>query len=378
MSTEYPGVVYRITQRIGRPGKERVYYARYKVDGKLIETKLGRQFADDLTPAKAARLRGDLIEGRVETRKEKRIREAAEKDAAEGTWTVDRLATSYFENRREGKAKDVDRSRYNKFLKAAFGAKEPSEIIKLDTDRLRIKLLKKLKPQTVKHVLNLLIWIVNYGHKSGLSPALSFKVQKPPVNNLVTEDLTVDELQRLIKAINAESDVQIANFMRMALYTGMRRGELFKLKWKHVDFERGFISIVDPKGGPSQNIPLNDAARAILKDHPRTEGSSYVFPGRGGKRRVTVQAAANRVKKAAELPKNFRPLHGLRHAYASMLASSGEVDLYTLQKLLTHKSPLMTQRYAHLRDEALKRASAKAVAVINDALTKADENQKAK
>jgi integrase len=40
-----------------------------------------------------------------------------------------------------------------------------------------------------------------------------------------------------------------------------------------------------------------------------------------------------------------------------MLASSGQVDLYTLQKLLTHKSPAMTQRYAHLRDEALRRAS---------------------
>jgi integrase len=40
-----------------------------------------------------------------------------------------------------------------------------------------------------------------------------------------------------------------------------------------------------------------------------------------------------------------------------MLASSGKVDMYTLQKLLTHKSPQMTQRYAHLRDEALKRAS---------------------
>jgi integrase len=34
----------------------------------------------------------------------------------------------------------------------------------------------------------------------------------------------------------------------MALYTGMRRGELFKLKWDHVDFDRGFINIVDPKG----------------------------------------------------------------------------------------------------------------------------------
>lgn len=55
-------------------------------------------------------------------------------------------------------------------------------------------------------------------------------------------------------------------------------------------------------------------------------------------------------------PEGHRPLHGLRHVYASMLTSSGKVDPFTLQKLLAHNSPLMTQRYAHLRDEALKRA----------------------
>lgn len=66
------------------------------------------------------------------------------------------------------------------------------------------------------------------------------------------------------------------------------------------------------------------------------------------------------------MPDDFRPLHGLRHVYASMLASSGQVDMYTLQKLLTHKSPLMTQRYAHLRDESLKRASNLAGSIITD------------
>jgi integrase len=49
-----------------------------------------------------------------------------------------------------------------------------------------------------------------------------------------------------------------------------------------------------------------------------------------------------------------------------MLASSGQVDLYTLQKLLTHKSPVMTQRYAHLRDETLIRASALAGELVNE------------
>ena len=76
----------------------------------------------------------------------------------------------------------------------------------------------------------------------------------------------------------------------------------------------------------------------------------------------------NRIKEAAELPKDFRALHGLRHFYASMLASSGQVDFYTLQKLLTHKSAAMTQRYAHLRDEALRRASDLAGDLISQAM----------
>ncbi len=101
---------------------------------------------------------------------------------------------------------------------------------------------------------------------------------------------------------------------------------------------------------------MNDSARQVLENHPRTE-SPYVFPGRNGKQRVDCKKPINRIKQRAGLPKDFRPLHGLRHTYASMLASSGQVDMYTLQKLLTHKSPLMTQRYAHLRDETLKRAS---------------------
>ena len=76
----------------------------------------------------------------------------------------------------------------------------------------------------------------------------------------------------------------------------------------------------------------------------------------GGKElRYAVLLIALGVK--ANLPEDFRPFHGLRHTYASWLASSGNVDLYSLQKLLTHGSSKMTERYAHLADEALKRSA---------------------
>ena len=178
----------------------------------------------------------------------------------------------------------------------------------------------------------------------------------PKVDNAKTEDLNPEQLSRLLEAIDAEPSLQLANLMRLALFTGMRRGELFKLQWEDVDFERGFIHIRDPKGGLSQKIPLNDPVRELLTHHSRTD-SPFVFPGRGGGQRTDVRKQVDRIKRRAGLPDDFRPLHGLRHVYASMLASSGKVDMYTLQKLLTHKSPAMTQRYAHLRDEALKRAS---------------------
>jgi integrase len=104
--------------------------------------------------------------------------------------------------------------------------------------------------------------------------------------------------------------------------------------------------------------------------------SEYVFPGLEGKQRQDAKKAMNRIKEQAGLPKSFRPLHGLRHVYASMLASSGQVDLYTLQKLLTHKSPMMTQRYAHLRDEALKSASYLMGKLISEQINRTGENKK--
>ena len=354
--TDYPGVFYREAERIGGKGLERVYYIVFKQDGKVFEEKAGRQFKDNMTPARAARIRGERIEGRRQSRKE--IREAA----AEIKWTVDRLWNKYNAGWR------TDRGRYENHLKSALGGKEPQQISQIDVHRLRVNLSKTLKPQTVKHVLILLQRIINYGVKNGLAAGLGFKIEMPRVNNLRTEDLNPEQLANLIEAINTEHDYQAANFMRMALFTGMRRGELFKLQWDDIDFDRGFIHIRhNPKGGKDQTIPLNDAARKILENHPQFD-SPFVFPTRGGKQRTSPPNRINAIRKKAGLPPDFRPLHGLRHTYASMLASSGEVDLYVLQRLLTHKSSAMTQRYAHLRDDALRRASNLAGDLIGQAM----------
>ena len=66
--TTYPGVFYYISKRIGGTGTEKVFYYRFKKDGKYFEEKAGRQYKDDMTAAKAAIIRGERIEGKRESR----------------------------------------------------------------------------------------------------------------------------------------------------------------------------------------------------------------------------------------------------------------------------------------------------------------------
>jgi len=367
--TEYKGVYFREAERIGGKGIEKVFYIVFKKNGKVFEEKVGRQYADNVTAAKAGRVRAERIEGRCKSRKEVREQVKAAKLAEAGKWTLQKLWEEYEANKADSKAINTDKGRFEKYISPSFGNKEPQDIIRLDIDRLRVGLLKTKKPQTVKHVLGLLKRIVSFGVSRQLCQPLNFIVETVRVDNQKTEDLTSEQLKKLLEAIDNTTDIEAANIMRLALYTGMRRGEMFKLKWNDIDFQRGFISIKNPKGGVSQKIPLNEQARAVLENHPRT--SEYVFIRPDGEPFTDIRRRINPIKEAAGLPADFRPLHGVRHTYASMLASSGKVDLYTLQKLLTHKSPVMTQRYAHLRDEALKNASTLAGQII-DAATKSN------
>jgi integrase len=368
--TKYAGVYYIEAQAAGARKAERIYYITYRRDGRQIHEKAGRQFRDDMTPARAAGLRAQKMEGALPSNKERRLAEEAARKAAGDRWTIAKLWEAYKKSRPELKGLSTDQNRFDNHIEPDFGDQQPSELVPLDIDRVRLRLLKTRAPATVKNVLELLRRIINFGTKKRLCEGLDFTIEMPRVNNLKTEDLTAAQLAALLEAIDADTHEHAGDMMRLALYTGMRRGEMFRLRWQDVDFERGFIHLRDTKGGLDQQIPLNDAARELLLKRPRKR-SAYVFPGRGGKRRRDINKAVNAIKLAAGLPAEFRPLHGLRHVYATILASSGRVDLYTLQKLLTHKSPRMTQRYAHLRDEALKKAGDVAAEMIDSALERA-------
>lgn len=368
-STKYPGVFYRFQLKLNGFDEERMYYIIYRKGGrgsKLIEEPVGRE-SEGMTASKANKIRAIRASGMEPSNTEKRKAEEAERNA--NRWTVNRIWESYQTAHPEHRGRSEDLARYRLHLSQRFGEKTPEEITTADVNQMKTNLLRAgRKPATVQRIIVLLRAVLNYGVENNLCAPLNpqklvFKTIR--VDNQKTEVLTDEQLARYLKALDEEKDQDAAGLIRLALVTGMRKGALLALRWDDCDMERGIITLrgESAKKGKTEYIPMNDAARKVLEGLTRTE-SPFVFPGKDGKQRNDYRRISRRVKQKAGLPADFRPLHGLRHNFASRLASSGQVDLYTLQKLLTHQSSAMTQRYAHLRDETLRRASCVANTIL--------------
>ena len=358
----YAGVFYVEAPRATRKGMEKVYFIRYRKNGKLIEEKVGGQYKDNMTPAKASSIRGLRIEGSIPTNQERRDNIKQAKLTEQNSYSLTRIFSLFIEAKSENRSLGDDKTRFRLYVAPVIGKKTVAELATNDIEKIKKKMLKEGKSaQTIKHVLTLVKRLVNFAAKMGYVESIpaTLHFDMPVVDNKVTENLTSEQMTTLLQVLDEEEDKIFASLIRLALFTGMRRGALLNLQWTDLDFERNIITLRRDvaKKKKTEYIPMNEKAKEILLAVPRTT-SPYVFPGRNdNKPRANITDILKRVKEKAGLPENFRPLHGLRHSFASWLANSGQVSMYELQKLLTHSSPLMTQRYAHLHDEALKRAS---------------------
>lgn len=260
------------------------------------------------------------------------------------------------------KSWNSDLGYYRLHLEPRFGKKALDAISPIDIERMKTELRKGVNKRgkpfaaaTIKHQLVIIRRLYNLARKwnlyDGKNPIES--VSMPKVDNQKTEFLTNEELTRLLDTLETWPFKDTAAFIKFALFTGLRRGELFKLQWDDVDFERGIITLRDPKSGKTENIPVSMKALDVLKALEVT--SPFIFPGKNGKQRVDFNGPWQRIRKAANLPAGFR-FHGLRHHFASTLVSAG-VDLFVVQKLLTHKDAKTTARYAHLAPGAIRDAA---------------------
>ncbi|MCJ7601803.1 MAG: site-specific integrase [Desulfobulbaceae bacterium] len=370
------------TRRVN--GKPDVCYdITFKVNGQKKWEKVGWK-SEGYSPAMAVELRANRVKS---TRHGEEVKTASEIKAhrLKHNKPLEAIKHAYFDSE-HGKAikgRKIDLNRYELHL-TFLSKKRTPELTALDIERIK-RNMKGKAPATIKHSLRLLSRLVNYGVKHHLCPPLQFTIEVPKVNNQVTEYLTDEEARRYLAVLDSWPRQDIARMVRIAWLTGMRRGEIFKLRSEHLDFTMNLITLVDPKGGRDETIPLTAPVREILKvqldylkkrdEHrerrylntskpaPEWEDSGYVFPGIGGQQRKYC-SAINKIKQQAKLPKSFRPFHGLRHHMAVTLASSGEYTLDMIGELLTHKDSAVTRRYAKFLPEAMQKSADRAADLL--------------
>ena len=154
--------------------------------------------------------------------------------------------------------------------------------------------------------------------------------------------LTEDEEPRLLETAESNLNLMIV----VGLNAGLRRGEVFMLRWKNVDFDKREIRIPESKSGRERHIPINSALFSLLNAHKAQNGQSeYVFTNpKTGKPYTDIKRAFRTACERAGI-EDLR-FHDLRHTFASRLVRRG-VDLVIIKELMGHASIVTTQRYLH-------------------------------
>lgn len=239
-----------------------------------------------------------------------------------------------------------------------FAGKTLQEIKKSDVEEFKrhqseakTKYDRTRSPATVNRELSVLSAILTLAVDDELLPSNPCRRVKPlRTDNERSRYLSKDEEKRLFAALAGERLLQ--DIVTLATHTGLRRGELFNLRWFDVDLTRGVIHVRNTKTARDRVVPMNAAARSMLERLPKTSG--YVFPSpKTGERLVDIKKKFNEACETAKI-ENFR-FHDLRHTAATRMADAG-VNVIVIAEILGHSDIRMTKRYSHAMAEAKREA----------------------
>jgi integrase len=312
----------------------------------------------------------------------------------------------------------TDRSRWNLHIATAPFAQDPISSIDPKTVRDWVRLLmcrkamdvtkskdgitkKKanrcLSRETVKHCRNLLSVCLDEAVMDGLipfNPAKAVKVPKQPRTDDTWTFLTLEEIEAVTTSQKIPEDKRL--LFQFAIYSGLRAGEIFGLRWQDVylEAEQPYIVVRRSFDGPTKSgkvrhMPLLvSAAQALKRWREISDSTGLVWPAKGGGcHRNGYDAGWSDVqttedgkvkhgwKRKAGITRKVR-FHDLRHTCASHLISRSWGRAWRLEEVrdyLGHSNISVTQRYAHLSPRALSRAVSEtlspAVVPPSDAIT---------
>jgi len=302
--------------------------------------------------ARASQYRGDIELNEADPLEDRLRRKG--KCAA----TVGKLCEDYLERhaRVHKKSWRKDASRIQRHILPNWKSRPLASITRDDVSRLHQKIGEKA-PYEANRVLEQLRKMFNLAADWGdiddnaPNPARRVKKFKEKQRDRWVKPT---ELPRLAKSIDEEDNVYVRAALWLYLLTGVRKSELLRARWEHVDFEQKELRIPETKSGEAHNVPLSSEAVAILREVPQLSGNPFMLPGRmEGRHLVNIDKNWRRVRDAAGVP-DVR-LHDLRRTVGSMLAQSG-TSLLIIQKALGHSTPAATQVYARLSQDPVREA----------------------
>ena len=315
--------------------KSGVYWLDYRFNGRRLRKKIGPN--KKLAETVMRKIRVQIVEGRyLDINDEKKVK-------------FNDFAEVYAENYGKKKRSWVSTDKmYLNRLKDFFGKKYLHEITpflvhKYRTKRREEKTRRKSKT-SVAYVnrelacLKCMFRLAIDWEYAKENPVKKIKFEKE--NNSRTRFLEKEELKKLLDCCHP----LLKAIVLVAVNTGMRKEEIRTLKWRDVDFQRGFVTLYRTKNGEIRNVPLNRTAKEMLMAIPKHVNSPFIFCNSDGNL-YNFRASFITALKNAGI-KDFR-FHDLRHTAASYLAMAG-IDLNTIRDILGHKSLGMVLRYAHL------------------------------
>ena len=202
-----------------------------------------------------------------------------------------------------------------------------------------------------------------YGYRAaGSNPCKGIKRYRREGRERFLSAAEMRSLAAVLDRFEADRPQQVA-IIRLLLLTGCRASEVRTLKWRYR--REGKLFLPDSKTGP-RKVFLNTPARAVIERQPRTD-SPFVFPSpRDPERACSPNLPLWYLMRRQAGIEDVR-LHDLRHTFASHAVLRG-IPLPVVSRMLGHKRPSMTLRYAHVGDREIEAAAERIGAAIARAI----------
>lgn len=407
-SKKYPGVRYRV-HPTRKDGVEPAKYICivYKLDGKTKQETLGwsdrkwseivpdgkggtKELLHKINEKRAFMILSELQENqrlgrRPFTLREKREMAAQEQQAIEAEAAKARKDNKSLNDAFDAYIKwaktnkkdwDHDETRMTLHVLPHLGGMRLSEIGAADIEAVKVKCQEKgHAPATVKHVLQCVRAIFNFsirlGDYAGENPTR--KVKFPKLDNARKRFFSDDQVDALLSAL-AEQTMDVHDMTLLSILSGLRFGEVAKLRWEHVDLENGIIH-VDGKNGETREAYLDneelvemfarrkelyDSTPYVSKSEKSVRGLVFPGPVHGGIMKdipdIFMKTVDDlRFNEGYEDARRRLTFHSCRHTFGSRLAQQG-VPLLTIKELMGHKTIEMTMRYSHLMPDHKREA----------------------